>query len=94
MSHKMNKYIVDTARDTDFNRTVLYAMRHHIHNYGNGNLLGHSCMTKVGNFPSKPACLALGDCEIIPVSLYLTKIVNTALITIHYDDIVGDNPQF
>ncbi len=93
MAHKMNQSLVVIYRDTNLHRTILYVMIHHVHNHGNNNLPVHSCMSKVYKFPSKPACLASGECQIIPASLYFAKIVNTVLTKTHHDNISGVKPQ-
>ena len=49
-------------------------------------------MTIVYEFPKIP-CLALGECQIIPASLYLTEIVNAALATLHHSDVLDNNDQ-
>ena len=47
MAHKMNKYLVDTVRETEVYRTVLFAMRHYVHNHSDVNFPGHPCITEV-----------------------------------------------
>ena len=92
MAHKKNKSLVDTARDPHVTRTILYAMRHHVHNHGNTNLSCHPCMHVIYEFP-KMACLAVGECQVILAALYLTEIVNAALTTIHHSDTYDDNQR-
>ena len=92
LAHKKNKSLVDTARDPHVTRTILYAMRHHVHNHGNINLSCHPCMHVIYEFPKIP-CLAVGECQVIPAALYLTEIVNAALTTIHHSDILDHDQQ-
>ncbi len=92
LAHKTNKSLVDTASNLNVTRTILYVMRHHVHNHGNINLSGQPCMHIIYKFPKIP-CLALGKCQVIPALLYCTEIVNSALTTIHYYDILDDNKQ-
>jgi hypothetical protein len=92
LAHKKNKSLVDAARDPYVTRTVLYAMRHHVHNHGNTNLSCHPCMHMIYEFPKTPN-LAEGECQVIPAALYLTEIVNAALTTIHRDDILDEYQQ-
>ena len=92
LAHKKNKSLVDTARDPHVTRTILYAMRHHVHNHGNINLSCHPCMHVFYEFPKIP-CLAVGECEVIPAVLYLTEIGNAALTTIHHSDILDRHQQ-
>ena len=92
LAHKTNKSLMDTASDPSVTSLILYAMRHHVHNHGNVNLSSHPCMHLIYELPRTPN-LASGECQVIPASLYLTEIVNSALTTLHNYDILDNNHQ-
>ncbi len=93
MAHKIDKSLVDVAKDANVHRAVLYAMRHHVYSHCNVNLPVHPCMVKVYKFPSKAAYLASDEYQIIPASLYLSKIFNACLTMFYHDDITSVKPR-
>ncbi len=68
LAHKTNKSLVDTASDPNVTRTILYAIRHHVHNHGDINLSCHPSMLVIYEFP-KILNLASGECQVIPALL-------------------------
>ena len=55
-------------------------MRHHVHNHGFSNIVGHACMSVYDLQYSQ--CLGKGDTQIILAALYLTEIINATLTSI------------
>ena len=84
IANKRNQSIKDASKEPVIARLALYAIRHHVHNYGFSNIRGHGCMF-VYDLPYTPL-LVNDKTEVILVALYLTEIVNAALTTIHDDD--------
>ena len=84
MAHKRNNLIVEAAKDPEVARLVIYAMRHHVHNHGFSNIVGHACMPVYELHYTQ--CLVDNQTQVILAALYLTEIVNAALTTIHDDD--------
>ena len=83
-AHKMNKSLVEAAKDPRVARIVIYAMRHHVHNHGFSNLGGHGCIVWYGlNLTQN---MAESPYHLVMAALYLTEIVNAALTTIYDDD--------
>ena len=80
MAHKHSKSLVETGQDEEIHKLVLYAARHHVHNFSASNLSSHPCMNMIYNLENTPlTCLATSSHAVIHASLYLTEIVNAAL---------------
>ena len=43
-ANRCNMSLNEAAKDPKVGRLVTYAMRHHVHNHGFSNLVGHACM--------------------------------------------------
>ena len=84
MANKRNQSIKDASKEPEIARLVLYAMRHHVHNFGFSNIGGHGCMFMYDLQYAE--LLVTDETEVILAALYLTEIVNAALTTIHDDD--------
>ena len=76
LAHKTNKSLIDTGSDPNVTRTILYAMRYHVQNHGDMNPSCHPCMYVIYGFP-KILCLASGECQVMPILLYLTELPMT-----------------
>ena len=84
MAHKLNISLAEAAKDPKVAQTVIYAMRHHVHNHGFSNLVCHACITWYGQ--EKTHNMAEGSNNMIMAALYLTEIINAALTTIYDND--------
>ena len=79
-AHKTHQSLVETSRNEELLRQILYGVRHHIHNFSSANLGAHPCITHVYKFPLQPPCLPTSQYKILHASLYLAEVVNAYLI--------------
>lgn len=81
-AHRSGKTFLEMAQDRRVCNIVLYAMRHHMHNFSTGNTVGHPCAATVHKLAiSKQTSLAT-VCNVILAALYETKNVVLFLTTV------------
>ena len=61
-AHKTHQSLVETSRNEELLRKILYGVRHHIHSFSSANLGAHSCISHVYKFPQPPPCLPTSQC--------------------------------
>ena len=79
-AHTTHRSLVETSRNEELLRLILYLVRHHVHSFSSANLGAHQCLTIVYKFPMAPACLPTSEYVMLHASLYLTEIINAYLI--------------